>query len=69
MFSVLVEIARVFSTLLRMNGFLAKQETGSRRPHPEANMFGASKETVVDDRNPPMQMHRVRCGFPVAAMP
>jgi hypothetical protein len=52
-----------------MNGFLTMQETGSRRPHPEANMFGASKETVVDSLHPPMQMHRMQRGFPVAVMP
>jgi len=45
------------------------QQTGIRRPHPEANMFVASKETVVYCANTPIRMHRVRCGSLVAALP
>jgi len=52
-----------------MNGFLTMQQAGSRSPHPEANMFLASKETVVYCNNTPMQMHGLRYGSPVAALP
>jgi hypothetical protein len=43
----------------------------SREPssYPEANTFGASKETVADGYNPPVQMHRLRHGSLAATLP
>src|SRR5579883_1080097 len=40
-----------------------------RRPQPEANTFGARKETGVDRYHPLIEMHRLRWRFPAAALP
>jgi len=37
--------------------------------YPEANTFRASKETIADGYNLPVQMHRLRRGSLAAALP